>query len=184
MKIFVATTNNDKYDEISGVLKVYNIETEHFMLDLREEDDSLEKIVRSKALQAFEKIKKPVITDDTGIFFEAYENFPGHRAKRVFCKIGYKGLLKKLKGKNRKAFFKSVICYTDGSVIKSFKGIIKGTITDSVKENSRKKFPYDSLFIPEGFSSTLSEIPWEKRIKLSHRSKAVQAFARWFSHRL
>ena len=46
--------------------------------------DSLEEVAQAKAEQAFEQLKKPVIVEDTGVFFEAYSNFSGQIAKR-FC---------------------------------------------------------------------------------------------------
>jgi inosine/xanthosine triphosphate pyrophosphatase family protein len=41
-------------------------------------------ISQDKAKKAFEKLKKPLIVDDSGIYFDEYPGFPGPLAKRVF----------------------------------------------------------------------------------------------------
>ena len=179
--ISIVTTNNDKYDEISNVLNEYGIKTKQHIIELEENEENMEKIVKSKSKQAFSILKKPLIVDDTGIFFEAYENFPGHRSKRIYQEIGLNGILEKLKGKKRNAFFKSIICYIDKNNFKMFEGKLKGHIVNSIQGVSRKKFPYDKIFIPNNFSKVLSKISWEQRLKLSHRSKAVKMFAEWFT---
>lgn len=182
-KIFIVTTNRDKYEEISSVLGGYGIEAEQCEIELEEKEETLEEIVRSKAGQAFAATGKPVIVDDTGIFFNAFDNFPGHRARRVYKELGYEGILEKLEGRKRSALFKSVIAYKDANVTKLFEGTLKGTIATNVRSAARKKFPYDAIFIPDGFDVALSEIPWNERLKLSHRAQAARKFAEWFRRR-
>jgi len=58
-KIFIVTTNRDKYEEISSVLYEYGIETEQREIELEEKEETLEEIVRGKAEQAFAVVKKP-----------------------------------------------------------------------------------------------------------------------------
>jgi len=182
MKLSIVTTNHDKFDEISNVLKKFKIEAKHVEIELEEKQDNIEEIVQSKAKQAFEKINGPILVDDTGIFFEAYDNYPGHKAKRVYQELGY-DVLKKLDGKDRGMFFKSIICFKDEKETKTFSGILRGTATKYVQGKPRKQFPYEAIFIPENFSVTLSELPWEQRLNLSHRSKATKKFAKWFVNR-
>ncbi len=178
-KILIVTTNRDKYEEIASVLQVRGIEAEQLALELEEKEETLEEIVKSKAEQAFAAAGKPVIVDDTGIFFEAFENFPGHRAKRVYKELGYSGILEKMKGRKRNACFRSIIAYKDAGTLKLFAGRLKGTIAAEVRGTARKKFPYDAIFVPDGFDVTLSEIPWNERLKMSHRADAARKFAEW-----
>ena len=62
---------------------------------------------------AFEKIRKPLIVEDTGFFLDAYKGFPGQHSKWIFQKIGFNGLFKLLEKKTRKAHFYTVICFID-----------------------------------------------------------------------
>lgn len=183
MEVHIVTTNNDKYDEISTVLNRYGIQTIHENAELDEIEDNMEDIVKSKAEQAFSIVGKPIVVDDTGMFFEAYDNYPGHQSKRLYQEIGLEGLLEKLKDKNKKAHFKSLICFKDEKETRIFEGKLTGSITELIDNDSRKQFPYDSVFIPDEYSITLSKIPWEDRTKVSHRSEAVKELAKWLIHR-
>ncbi|MBI4019677.1 MAG: non-canonical purine NTP pyrophosphatase [Candidatus Aenigmarchaeota archaeon] len=184
MKIFIVTGNNDKYSEISSILSEYNIEYEQFSLDVNEEGVSLEEIARLKAREAYKSIKKPLIVDDTGIFFTSCHNFPGHKAKRVFQELGFDGIMKALKGKSREAAFRTVICYNDGSEMKLFQGEMKGSILENPGPDARKDLPYERIFVPEGKEEPVSCMSAEEKNKISHRAMAARKFARWFSSKM
>ena len=82
--ILVVTGNKGKYYEIKEVLDAYSIETKQAKMELEENEATLEDTSLSKAKQAFAALRKPLIVDDSGIFFEGHDNWPGHRARRVF----------------------------------------------------------------------------------------------------
>jgi XTP/dITP diphosphohydrolase len=179
-EIVVATGNKDKFDEIALALKKEGIESEQLDIEIREDGDNLEEISRKKANEAFAKINKPVIADDTGLFFSAYDNYPGHKAKRIFREIGFEGLSKKLEGKTREAVFKTVICYKDAEQEIIFVGELKGNIATKQGEKNREKLFYDPLFIPENEQKTLSSMHDNEKNLISHRAKATRKFAEWF----
>lgn len=182
MKIVVCTGNKNKFQEISTILDRYDIEAEHVEIDLDENGSSLEDNVVSKAKQAFEKIGKPLIVDDTGIFFTAYRDFPGHRAKRVFRINGFEGLFRALDGRDREAYFKCLICYIDKSQIKIFEGTLDGKITHHVYESpGYDEFPYVKIFIPKGQEKPLSMMTYEQKSKIDHRGKAIRKFVEFFA---
>jgi len=82
--LYFATGNKHKVKEVSNILAELGLEIEHANPKI-EEIDSLnpKKIALDKAKQAFEQLKNPVITEDTGIWFKAYKNFPGTLPKRM-----------------------------------------------------------------------------------------------------
>ena len=64
----------------------------------------------------------------------AYDNFLGTNSKKVFNEIGFKGLLGKLKGKDRKGKFKTVAAYCEpGKNAKLFVGVVNGFIAEEVR---------------------------------------------------
>src|SRR3989338_1936313 len=109
MELYIATTNKHKVEEISHILAEYSIKVKQKELHIIEPDfDSLEEIAHEKAKQAFEKISRAVIAEDTGIYFEDYNNFPGVLAKRIFLGLGFDGLSLLIRnGKTRRASFKT-----------------------------------------------------------------------------
>jgi XTP/dITP diphosphohydrolase len=182
MKITVCTGNKNKFQEITDILDRYDIEAEHVEMDFNENGSSLEEIVVSKAKQAFQRIGKPLIVDDTGVFFRAYRDFPGHRAKRVFKINGFEGIFRALDGRPRDAYFRCLICYIDKKEIKVFEGVLEGTITHHVYESpGYDEFPYVKIFIPSGQEKPLSMLRHEEKSKIDHRGKAIKKFVQFFT---
>ncbi len=173
----VVTGNEGKFMEIKSVLSELGIGCYQHKAQLNEFGDTLEEVVRHKAEQAWELVKAPLIVDDTGMFFEAYKDFPGHLSKRVFNSIGYEGLFKLLENKSRKAYFKTLICYTKTeNDLMLFEGTLKGKITENVHDGGLPGFPYDRIFIPDGFDKPFSYMPLAERTRIDHRSDAVRKF--------
>ncbi len=93
-------------------------------------------------------------------------------------------LLRELNGKdNRKARFRTVICYiekkdvcpcgcTSIKKIHQFEGIVNGTI--ATEKHGTEGFGYDPLFIPEGYDKSFAELGEEVKNGISHRARAVQ----------
>lgn len=183
MELFIATTNRHKVAEIGGILREYGVELKHRSLHVAEPDfDSLEEIAKEKARQAFERIKEPVIAEDTGVYFEAYRNFPGALAKRVFLGLGFEGLLALIKrAKERRAHFRTVICYADGAASKCFSGELKGTLLAKAVSVGKDRLPYEKIFMPQGYSTALVDLPLEEKNRISHRAKAARKLGEWLS---
>lgn len=148
-------------------------------VSLQEPDlENLEQIAKHKALTGFKKIGKPLIVEDTSIFFKAYKNFPGQFAKRMFKCLGYEGLLKLLEGKKRSAFFETIAVYYNGKKFLTGKGILKGKITTKVFDKKKDVLPYEKIFLPEGFNKPLSSISRKEKNTFSHRFKAFNNLAK------
>lgn len=172
-KIYFITENKSKFKEAKLILKSINIKLVQKNLKLKETQTLDQKaVVIEKAKQAYSIIKKPVLVDDTGIYFEEYKNFPGTYTKVLFESIGFNGLKRLLKTKNKKAYFKTFICYKDNKTEKIFSGIWKGKITEGISKKFNSDWQYNSIFIPIDYKKVLSEIPLEERAKKSHRKKA------------
>jgi len=187
--IYFITGNNSKFKEAEKIIKNKNIKLVQKNLDLIEiQSLNTGKVVKDKAKQAFEKLKKPIIVDDTGIYFEEYKNFPGTYTGHLFKSLGFSGLLRLLKTKNKNAYFKTFICYKDKYIEKVFSGVWKGKITNKISKKFNPDWQYNNIFIPNNCNKVLSEISLEKRAKLSHRKKAMDKLnnflkgGRAFSH--
>lgn len=181
MKILFISSNKDKIKEASYILDRFGIKVKGMQIKFKEiVSPKLEDIVINKARQINCIIKEPFIVDDAGIFFEAYSDFPGALTKYIFNLLGYEGILKLLKGKNRKAYFKTVIAYRgpNGKIL-LFKGICDGIISSKVRGPVNPSSPFNRLFIPNGKNKTFAELGIEKQIEISHRAKALEKFARY-----
>lgn len=178
MKIIFITTNKHKFEEVQDILRDYPIELERLFMEYEENHDfGIEEIARGVARKLAIEIGKPILLEDTGLFFEAYEGFPGALPKFVFNTLGHKGIFKLLQGESRKAYFKTVAAYCEPNkepVL--FDGIMRGDITNEVYNEDKDVMPYDRIFIPQGASKTISDMTLEEKNALSQRAEAFKKF--------
>ncbi|MBR9689630.1 MAG: RdgB/HAM1 family non-canonical purine NTP pyrophosphatase [Candidatus Altiarchaeota archaeon] len=176
MKVIMVTGNSNKFEETEKIAKLNGVELERRDIDLPEIRGTLEEIVKDKARQAFEIIGFPIVCDDSGLFVNELDDFPGAFSKFVFEKIGNEGILKLLKNlQNRGAEFRCTACYFDGASFVISSGVVKGTVTESLRGSSG--FGYDPIFLPEGNDKTFAE-DLNYKMRVSHRKKA---FTKLFS---
>ena len=80
---------------------------------------------------------------------------------------------------NRKACFRTVIAFCDGKGEYLFEGTVTGKIAEEmIGENG---FGYDPIFMPDGFSKSFADMTFDEKNKVSHRSMALQNFAKFLS---
>ena len=178
-KIVFASTNESKFNEIFLYLKTFNIEIEFVRFGTFEiQSNKLEEIALQKAKEAFEKIGRPLIVEDTGIFIDSLNGFPGTYSSYVLGTIGNQGILDLLlNSSNRFALFRSVVVYKDNNNNMTFSGDTRGTISDHITEGG---WGYDPIFIPEGSSITYGQLGIAKKMGISHRTHALNNFAKWY----
>ena len=109
-EILFITDNKSKLEEAINIAKDYNIQIVGKKIEFSElMIPNEEEIIIDKIKYAFKKIKKPFIIDDAGIYFEAYPNFPGVFTKFIIKLLGFDGIFRLLKDKNRKAYFQCIL---------------------------------------------------------------------------
>lgn len=185
MKIFFVSGNKDKIREARYILARFGIEVKGRIVRFKElEHSDLEEVVTDKAKQIGRIIKEPFIVDDAGIFFEAYPNFPGTFTKYIFNSLEYAGILKLLKDKNRKAYFKTVVAYRENSSrILLFEGVCRGVISPRAKGPFGHFSPFNRLFIPLGCKRTFSQMGLAEQATMSHRAKALEQLAHYLKRK-
>lgn len=181
-KVFFATSSRHKFEEVKEIFSKFSIELEQ--AGLKPEEDktkTIQEIAKESAKAAAEKIKKPVIVDDTGIFFIALDNFPGNSPNQVFKEIGYDGLFNALEGKTKDAYFETAAAYCEpGKEPVVFTERMYGKITKEVFGINRDVMPYERIFIPEGYDEVIAFMPGVKK-KISHRVKAFTELAKYIA---
>lgn len=181
--IAVVTGNPKKYKQIAQGLQLLGIQTSHVDVDLEEMQtlDS-EAIIRQKALSAYAQIQRPLVVEDGGIYFEAYDRFPGVYSKFIFGSLGFTGI-EKLYAEGDAAVFRSTIAYMDQSLAQSgmpqlFTGEYAGTLTHNFENRSEIIMPYAELFVPHNSTVPMSQMDVEKR-SLDHRQQSVRQCGQW-----
>ena len=176
IEINFVTSSKNKFKEakkIMGFMK--GIKIKQVKVDITEIQAMKPKaIVKDKAKKAYEKLKKPVIVEDTALYIKAWKNFPGPFIAWSVKTMGI-GKMCKFIGEDRAAKAESYIAYYDGKRLKIFSGSVKGKIAEAPR--GARRFDWDRIFIPSGFSSkfaekTFAEMKIEEKNNISHRMRA------------
>ena len=177
VEILFATSNKGKAQEAADILAKAGISVRQFQFEYRElRSDSLEEIAKDAVLEAHRRCGKPVFVEDTGLFIDALEGFPGTFSAWVQRKLGNKGILKLMdEVESRGARFETRIAYHDGERIAVYSGTCKGVIASEAR--GKDGFGYDPIFVPEGHSQTFAE-NIELKNNLSHRYKSLLEFSK------
>ena len=184
--VFFATNNIHKFNEARIILAKHGIAVGMLRVKATEiQSDSLMEIAQVSAQDAFNRCHLPVIVEDAGLFIDALNGFPGPYAAYTYRTIHNEGILKLMENvENRKATFQSAIAYCDSSacVPVCFEGEAKGEITSKERSESGKPgFGFDPIFQPSGSKKTFAEMTIEEKNGFSHRARAVQKFAEWYT---
>ena len=183
LKIFLATGNKHKIEEISDIfsdienVEILSINDGIEIPEVIEDGTTFEENSKKKAVEIAKFLNMITIADDSGLCVDALNGEPGVYSARYSgtgddLKNNEK-LIENLKGlENRKAKFVSVITLAkpNGETF-SFEGEILGEIVDNPRGNTG--FGYDPHFYVEEYQKTLAELP-ELKNKISHRAKALE----------
>jgi len=145
------------------------------------QSDDLETIVRRGAREAYDELgaEDGVLVDDTGLFVEALDGFPGPYSAYVDDTLGIERVWKLVENEeNRKAAFRTVMAYCDGDELTTFEGAVRGRI---VAPRGEGGFGYDPIFEYDG--ETFAEMSTVEKNAISHRGRALEKFADWLAER-
>lgn len=169
-KIVFITGNQHKADYLAHWLQ---LPLTHHKLDL-DELQSLDPfaVVEHKARQAYEKLREPVLVEDTSLQFTAMGRLPGTLIKWFLEEVGNPGLCKIADGlDSREAQATVTYGYCDGNDVSFFVGTTRGSI--AVLPRGERGMGFDPSFIPEGQSKTFAEMTIEELQPFSPRAKAI-----------
>lgn len=193
MKLVLASNNKHKIEEIKSILQKSGYTTDVLSLDdigytaeIVEDGKTFEEnaLIKARTVASLGYIG---IADDSGLCVDALNGEPGIYSARYAgepCdhQKNNDKILKALQGKTgseRSAAFVSTIacCLPNGSCF-TVRGECRGEMLEALQGNGG--FGYDPLFRPDGYSLTFAEISFDEKNKISHRAKALEAFAKRF----
>lgn len=189
MATFVlATANSHKAEEMREVLAPLGVELHarpDSVPDVEETESTLEGNALLKARALCSATGQAAIADDTGLFVDALDGRPGvwsarYAGEHATYADNVEKALHELAGvadEHRQATFRSIIAvaFPDGS-----SWWVEGTLAGTMARAARGEhgFGYDPIFVPDdGDGRTLAELSAEEKNALSHRGRALRAFA-------
>lgn len=155
----------------------------HENLDVPEMQSlEVEEVATQKAQWAFERLGKPVLVEDTALAFNALGGLPGPLVKWFLVALENKGMTQLLAGyDDRSAVAEVCFAYCDGSITKTFKNTVHGSIADSPR--GEHGFGWDPIFIPEGHTKTWGEMTDEEQGETSMRRIALEKLSFFLSQK-
>lgn len=181
MKVFLATGNKKKIDEIKPLLKNYEVLSIADGIEIPEvieDKETFEENSQKKALEIAKFLNMVTVADDSGLMVDALDGDPGvysarYAGENATDELNNKKLIEKLKGiGNRKAKFVSVISLAkpNGEVY-SFRGEVDGIIIDEPR--GKNGFGYDPYFYYVAYGRTFAELDLSEKNGISHRARAL-----------
>jgi XTP/dITP diphosphohydrolase len=173
------TSNIGKFKEISQQMSLHGYELEHVKDPYPEiQADTLEETIVPGLRWLMERHSRPIMIDDSGLFIDSLNGFPGVYSSYVFRTVGCDGILRLMDGqKNRAARFECCIGFlVPGQEPYIAKGVARGKIAR--EKAGSGGFGYDPIFIPEEYEKTYAQMEIEDKNKISHRGRAIEVFLR------
>lgn len=165
------TGNPNKVREASEIL---DLALESVQVDglFEIQSPDIDAVVRHKAQQAYSILQCPVMVEDSGLVFHAWNGLPGALVKWFEETVSCDGMLKMLKGFDERGAT-AICCFAvyDGKNMKIARGEVKGTLSSSIRGSSG--FGWDVIFIPDGYEQTYGEMSPNEKNAISHRKRAL-----------
>ncbi len=185
------TGNEGKVREARSYLDREVEQTAYDYVEIQADDP--EPVAVAGAKDAFATIDGDVLVDDSGLFIEGLDGFPGPYSAYVENTLGIERVYQIAdRADAKQAAFRSVVAYatnepvpvpdrgivhgpnTDGTVVVTFEGRVPGRI---VAPRGEGGFGYDPIFEHDG--RTLAERSTEEKNAISHRGRALAKLADW-----
>ena len=179
--VCLVTGNEHKVREAAMTLGRYGIHVARCpMRKLEVQSDDLAHIARTAAESLCgQESDGPLLVEDAGLFVRSLRGFPGPYSDFAYRTIGIEGILRLLDGvEDRSAYFMAALCACWRGKLACFSGVVEGTIAQEPRGTGG--FGFDPIFIPSGYAATFAELGEDVKSHISHRARALAAFAEWF----
>jgi XTP/dITP diphosphohydrolase len=188
--LLIATTNSGKLREIEAmltkaeialrVLSLKDVRLDHVQVE--EPFDTFAENAAVKAREFAQLSGLPALADDSGLCVDALDGRPGVLTAR-YAGDGasdsdrYHKLLRELDSlpdAPRSAYFLCAAALAHADSLTLTEGRVHGMIAQQAS-SSGHGFGFDPVFVPQGYTVTLANIPMAEKAQFSHRGLAIRA---------
>ena len=188
MKVYCATSNPGKLREFQAALDGHvDVEPVPGLRDIAappETGATFEANAAEKTLYYSRFCDGIVFADDSGIEVDALGGAPGVYSARyagpdATDEANNRLVLDRMRGiVNRAARFVCVIAAArGGELLATFRGEVEGVLAEEPRGSGG--FVYDPLFHYAPFGCTFGEVPLDRKMQVSHRSRALAKLREW-----
>lgn len=202
MELLIATKNPGKFEEISEALaavpvKLLSLADLGIEEDVEETGETHGDNATLKARYFFKKTKIPTLSEDSGIYVDAFPGELGvqtrrweglHKASDAEWIEYFLKKMKKLLPEKREARFEchAALILDEKSYEQPilFSGETRGIITQKLEAPLRAGIPISSCFRPDGFGKVYAALTPGEKNRVSHRGKAMRKVAEFLGRLL
>lgn len=182
-EIFYATGNRGKFEDVFNFVQrcAPQITLRQFDQDLIELQDTDQRTVAiEKGRVAWRLLKRPVIVDDAGIYFENYKDFPGVFTKYIYSGLGFDGIRRLIANGDPVYYQLHLVYFYGDEQYTVFVGRRNGIVVFPDVFPDKPALPFDTLFVPVGETRTFAELRKEGCLEpFDHRIAAFKDFLAW-----
>jgi non-canonical purine NTP pyrophosphatase (RdgB/HAM1 family) len=144
-------------------------------LDLPElQSDRLSEVLRAKAEEAWRRLRRPVVVEETGLELDALRGFPGPLVKWMLRAVGAEGIARIALAQGEPgAVARCALELRHGGGSVGGVGGARGVLV--LPARGEGGFGWDPVFQPAGETRTYGELPAEVKDAIGHRGKAWRA---------
>jgi XTP/dITP diphosphohydrolase len=190
LKLFCATTNSGKLREFQMALdNSFQVESLPGLASIQpceETGVTFEENAIQKALYYSKHTDQYLFVDDSGLEVDALGGAPGVYSARfagphATDAANNQLLLDRMQGfSDRAARFVCVVALAEsGRLLRTFRGEVEGLLTAAPQGSNG--FGYDPLFFYPPFGCSFGEAPLNRKMEVSHRSKALRAMREYLN---
>lgn len=193
MRVILASNNKNKLREMAQILLPFGMEVISQRdagadFEVEENGTTFRENAEIKAAAVYDKLKMPVIADDSGLVVDALSGAPGvysHRFAGENASDRERSLkvlseLMNVPKDKRTARFICEICYIDENGEKHFfTGSCEGII--GTEERGENGFGYDPIFCVG--DRTLAEMTDDEKNDISHRGNALRLLSKYLKEK-
>lgn len=152
--------------------RICGAELQAVAIDLPEiQSLDLVRVLESKAAEAYRRLTRPLIVEETGLELAALNGFPGPLVKWMLQAIGPEGLARTALALDQpRAVARCALIYRDGSRSLLAEGVTCGRLV--LPARGRGGFGWDPIFQPDGEDRTYAQLQGTEKDRLSHRGRA------------
>lgn len=149
----------------------------HAALDLPEiQSLDLLAVARAKAREAWRRLERPLVVDETGLELAALNGFPGPLVRWMLEATGAAGLARVAHAlDDPRTRARCVLVYLDGDTEVVAEGCNEGRLAPEPRGDGG--FGFDPVFVPKGGEKTFAEMTSEDKDRSGHRGLAWRRLA-------
>lgn len=137
-------------------------------------------VVDAKADEAWKRLGRPLVVEETGLELDAMNGFPGPLVKWMLEAVGPLGIAQTAHALQQpRVTARCLLLYVDGHRRILGEGATQGHLV--LEPAGTDGFGWDPIFVPEGHSVTYAQLPGPDKDAIGHRGRAWRHLRRQLS---